>query len=228
MKGWMQLIMSIWQEYVKDWQAHTKEEFIIQVISIVLILLLGMVAVKLIGKKSVARLNLLDVLFIFVLSSTLGALITNPKRIFVALLVVTTIIIFVRFLQWLQLKINNAEKFIQGMPEVIYENSQFKECAMKKNNLTVDTVESIIRQHGLPSIDVVDLIILETTGTLSFQVKPEYEPIKKIYFDEAMKQIMQALNEKYTEAKPPEMNNAFQEVVKVKPSLKKKVPKNLE
>lgn len=226
----MQLLMlSVWDNYVKDWKAHTVEEHMMQIISVVLILLIGLIAVKLIGKKSIARLNLMDVLFIFVLSSTLGALITKPVRIFVALLVVAVIVIFVFIFQKLQLKINFFEKLLQGKAEIIYQDKKFNEKALKKNNLTIDTIEAVIRQNGFPSVDVIKTIVLETTGTLSFQSLPEYEPIKKIYFDAAMEQIMQAINDsKYIEAKLPEINDAFKEVDKNQPSSKKDVPKKLQ
>lgn len=220
--------MNIWLEYVKDWKSHSKEELIMQVISVVLILILGLIAVKLIGKKSIARLNLIDVLFIFILSSTLGALITKPNRIFVALLVVATIVLFVFIMHRLQLKVNTMEKMLQGSPEVVFKDGQFHEQNLKRNNLTIDTLESAIRQHGLPSFEVCKLIAIESTGTLSFQVKPEYEPIKKIYFDAAMQQILQAVNEsKYQEIKLPEMQNAFDEIHN-QVTHKSPVPKQLD
>jgi len=86
---------NILQQYIQDWQGHTKEELIIQVISVIIILSLGMIAIRILGNKSFAQATLIDMIFIFVLSSTLGALITKPQRIFVALLVVVTIVVFV-------------------------------------------------------------------------------------------------------------------------------------
>ena len=47
---------------------------------------------------------------------------------------------------------------------------------------------------GFPSVEVCKTIVIRTNGgNLSFEVKPEYEPIKKIYFDEAIKQILRQL-----------------------------------
>ena len=64
--------------------------------------------------------------------------------------------------------------------------------------------------QGLPSVEVCKTIVIEFGGNLSFEVYPEYEPIKKIYFDEAIKQILKAIDDsKYIEAKPPEMNKVF-------------------
>jgi uncharacterized membrane protein YcaP (DUF421 family) len=60
------------------------------------------------------------------------------------------------------------------------------------------------------------MIILEPTGIISIEVKPEYEPIKKIYFDKAIEQILKAINEnkEYKEAVPDIKKNLFEEASK--------------
>jgi uncharacterized membrane protein YcaP (DUF421 family) len=224
------MIKTIWLEYMKDWNAHSKDEIILQVVSIVVILFLGMVAIRLLGKKSFAQMTLVDVLFIFVLSSTLGALITKPSRVFIAVLVVVTIILFIWILEKLQLKWNFFERALISMPETIYENGKWFEIHMKRNNVTVDIVESWIRQHGYPSISVCKRIVIESTGAFSFELLPEWEPIKKIYFDDAIKQILKAINKdlEYNEIILPPMNNAFDEVELGALAHKQKIPKELE
>ena len=72
---------NIFNTYWHDFKAHSKEEILIQILSIVFILIIGVVAIKIIGKKSISQMTLANVLFVFVLSSTLGALITKPHRI---------------------------------------------------------------------------------------------------------------------------------------------------
>jgi len=220
---------SIWDIYVKDWQTHTKEELIIQVISIVIILSLGMFAIRILGNKSFAQATLVDMIFIFVLSSTLGALITKPHRIFVALLVVVIILFFVWLLDKLQLKINFLERLFIGMPFVIYQDAVFNEHAMRRNNLTVDILEAVLRSKGIPSLQACKTIVLEPTGEISIEVLPQYEPIKKIYFDAAMQQILKAVDDlKYTEAKLPELNNLYDEAKGKGHKKDLEIPRHLE
>ena len=219
----------IWNIYVKDWMDHSLNDHIIQVITILFILIIGMIAIRILGKKSLSQTTLIDVLFIFVLSATLGALITKPERIFVALLVVITIVSFVLLLQKLQLKITWFEKMMISLPDIIYEHDGFNIDAMKRNSLTVDVVEMAIRQRGYPSIEVCKKICFEPTGNLSFELKPEYEPIKKIYFDDAMNQILKAIKDQnYKEVKLPKMNNVFNEVGGGNEGNQKPIPKELD
>jgi uncharacterized membrane protein YcaP (DUF421 family) len=220
---------SIWEVYVKDWNAHTKEELIIQIISVVIILALGLIAIRILGNKSFAQATLIDMIFIFVLSSTLGALITKPHRIFVAFLVVLTILFFIWLLDKLTLKINYFEKLFVGMPYVIYQDSTFNEYAMRRNNLTVDLLEAAVRSKGIPSLQACKTIVLEPTGAISIEVLPQYEPIKKIYFDAAMQQILKAVDDlKYTEAKLPDLNNLYDEAKGKGHKKDIEIPKHLE
>jgi uncharacterized membrane protein YcaP (DUF421 family) len=220
---------SIWEVYVKDWQAHTKEELIIQIISVVIILALGLIAIRILGNKSFAQATLIDMIFIFVLSSTLGALITKPHRIFVAFLVVLTILFFIWLLDKLTLKINYFEKLFVGMPYVIYQDSTFNEYTMRRNNLTVDLLEAAVRSKGIPSLQACKTIVLEPTGAISIEVLPQYEPIKKIYFDAAMQQILKAVDDlKYTEAKLPDLNNLYDEAKGKGHKKDIEIPKHLE
>ena len=218
---------NVWMEYVKDWKAHTKEDLIIQVISIVFILIIGMIAIRIMGKKSIAQLSVSNVMFIFILSSTLGALITKPNRIFIALLVVITIVAFVWIIETLQLKSDFVERLLFSAPSILYQDKKFQIDIMRKNKITIDQLETLIRQQGIPSFDVVKTILYEPTGSLAIQMMPDYEPLKKMYFDHGMQQIMKAIDDlKYEDLKPPAIKNLFDEATGGK--NQKDVPKDLQ
>jgi uncharacterized membrane protein YcaP (DUF421 family) len=206
----------IFNIYVKDFKAHSKEEIVLQILSIVFILIIGVIAMKMIGKKSVSQMTLNNVLFVFVLSSTLGALITNPHRIIIALIVVATIVTFILLLEKISVKSNAFERIFVSFPSVLYEDNQYQINELSKNNITVDQIEASVRAKGIGSVEACKTIILEPTGGISVEVKPEYEPIKKIYFDKAVEQILKAINEKqvYEEAVPDIKKNLFEEASK--------------
>jgi uncharacterized membrane protein YcaP (DUF421 family) len=220
------MIQNIWMEYVKDWNAHSKEEIIAQIVCVFIILIFGIFAIKIIGQKSVNTLTIPNILFIFVLSSTLGALITKPFRIFIGLAVVITIVFFIFILEKLIVKLNLFERIFVPKQIVLYSNGSFHLKNISKAKMTIDQIESWIRIEGLPSVKACKTIIIEFGGNLSFEVLPEFEPVKKIYFDAAMQQILDAINGSlYQEAKLPEMDNLFDEA-KGKPQ--KPFPKKLQ
>ena len=214
------------KEYIKDWKDHSTTEIIAQILCVVIILCLGIIAIKIIGKKSINTLTIPNILFIFVLSSTLGSLITKPFRIFIGIMVVAVIVLFIFIIEKLIVKVNFLEQMLISKPIILYKDGQYYEKNISKNKMTIDQMESWIRVQGYPSIDVCKTIAIEFGGNLSFEVKPEYEPIKKIYFDHAMQDLLKAINNsKYIEVKLPEMNNAFDEITD---HHKKEIPKRLE
>lgn len=203
---------NIWQEYLKDWNGHSNTEIVAQILAVVIILILGILAVKIVGKKSINTLTIPNILFIFVLSSTLGALITKPYRIFIGALVVLIIVLFIWILEKLAVKFNFLEQLFVPKPVILYKDGVFQEKDISKAKMTIDQIESWVRVQGFSSVEVCKTIIIEFGGNLSFELLPEYEPIKKIYFDEAMKQILEAIDDlKYKEATMPKMKNVFDE-----------------
>jgi uncharacterized membrane protein YcaP (DUF421 family) len=217
---------NIWQGYIKDWKGHSFDDNIAQILCVIIILFLGVFAIRFIGKKSINTLTIPNILFIFVLSSTLGALITKPYRIFTGIMVVFVIVVFVYILEKLIVKSNIFEQIFIMQPTILYKDGVFQEKNISKSKMTIDQIESWIRVQGYPSVEVCKTIVIEFGGNLSFELYPEYEPIKKIYFDEAMKQILKAIDDsKYKEATIPEMNNVFEEA---RGNIKEAPPKNLE
>jgi uncharacterized membrane protein YcaP (DUF421 family) len=216
----------IWQKYLEDWQGHSFQDNIAQILAVVVILLLGIMAIKIIGKKSINTLTIPNILFIFVLSSTLGALITKPYRILTGVVVVATIVLFIYILEKLIVKSNVFEQFFISKPTILYKDGVFLTDNISKSKMTIDQIESWVRMQGYPSVEICKTIVIEFGGNLSFELYPEYEPIRKIYFDAAVKQILKAIDDsKYKEAVIPEMNNVFDETRGI---IKNIPPKNLE
>lgn len=206
---------NIWFEYWKDFKAHSVEEIIIQILSVFFILSLGILAIRIVGKKSINTLTVPNVLFIFVLSSTLGALITKPNRIIMGAIVCFTIIIFIVFLEKIIIKFDLFEKILVAKPAILYTNGEYQVKTISKNKMTIDQIEAWLRMQGYHSVEVCKTIILEFGGNLAFELLPEYEPIKKIYFDSAIKQILNAINKSdYEEVIPDIKNNLFEEAIK--------------
>lgn len=202
-----------WHLYVSDFLGkHSAAENIVRFVTLFTILTLAVIALRIVGKKSVSQLTLINVITFFIFTSTMGALITKPKALFVALEIAIFIIIFGIFFEWLQLKFNPLEAFFNGRAAVIVKDGKYDSKTLKKNKLSIDMLESQLRLQGVPSIEACKTVTIEPNGALGVEIKPEYEPIKKIYFDAAIEQILKLLDSTYLEKQPPEMKNIFDEV----------------
>jgi uncharacterized membrane protein YcaP (DUF421 family) len=142
---------------------------------------------------------------------------------FIGAMVVGVITLVIFILEMLIVKVNLFEKMFVHKPVVLYKNGQFQKDAINKSKMTIDQIESWIRGQGLSSADVCKTIAIEFGGNLSFEVKPEWEPVSKQQFDDAMDQIMSALDSKYIKFVPPDVNSVFDEVRKGEHSEKKEL-----
>jgi uncharacterized membrane protein YcaP (DUF421 family) len=187
--------------------------FIVQMISLILILLISMFSLRLVGKKSISQLTLPNVVFVFIFTNCMGTLITTPQALFIALILTAVIIMIIIIIEFLQLKYDWLERFLVGRPNVLVYEGEPDTEQLKKAKITIDMLESQIRLQGLHSLYECKTITLEPNGNIGIEIKPEYEPIQKIYFDEAIKQILQAIdkNNEYIEAVYPDLTNVFEE-----------------
>ena len=119
------MLNDIWQGYLKDWNSHSFADNVAQIVCVFIILMLGILAIKIIGKKSINTLTIPNILFIFVLSSTLGALITKPYRIFTGALVVAVICIFIFILEKLIVKSILFEQLFVHKPVILYKDGAY-------------------------------------------------------------------------------------------------------
>jgi uncharacterized membrane protein YcaP (DUF421 family) len=203
-----------YHDYLKTFLQEDYTDMFMQLFTVFVLVLFGMFAMRLVGKKSISQMTLPNVLFVFLFTSALGGLVASPQHLIIALIITGFIIFMVIVLEYLSRKFNKVERIFAGYPSVVYKDGEINITQLKKENLTVDQLEGLVRESGIPSMKVCKQILLEPNGKPSIELLPEFEPVRKIYFDEAIKQILKALGEKYKEAEMPEMNNLFEEAVK--------------
>jgi uncharacterized membrane protein YcaP (DUF421 family) len=205
-----------YHDYLKTFLQEDLTDAVMQIFTLIVILVVGMIALKVVGKKSLSQLTLPQSLFLLMYASTLGTLIVQPQHLIIAVIITIAIVITVNTIERLALKFPNFESYIVGIPDVLYKNDEFVRAELHQNKISADQVEVMCRLKGIPSLEVVERVILEPNGQPSVQVKPQYEQVKKIEFDHAMNQIMELLGEKYKPLQMPEMANLYVEADKRK------------
>jgi uncharacterized membrane protein YcaP (DUF421 family) len=207
-----------YHDYLKTFLEVDLTDIVMQTFTVVVIIILGMIALKRVGKKSLSQLTLPQSLFLLTYASTLGSLIVKPEHLLIAIFITFVIVATVNFIEKMALRNPNFESYIIGIPDVLFKNGEFVRAELKQNKMSADQVEVLSRLKGVPSLEVLERVILEPNGNISIQIKPEYEQVKKIEFDYAMNQIMKELGSKYEPYPMPEMSNLFEEADKRKNS----------
>ncbi len=135
-------------------------------------------AVRLMGKRSIARItpfHMVSYITIAVLAALVSAnVITNPVLGFISLgiWVVGTI-----FLEYLSLKSKWIHDLIYGKEAVLVKHGRIMEESLLKARLTGDELLRELRVKNAFSLADVEFAVLETTGDISVFMKSDKKPV---------------------------------------------------
>lgn len=144
------------------------EEYIIIITRTILLYLLILLMFRLMGKREIGELSLLD-LVVFMMIAELAALSIDKTddsmlRSVVPMILLMAIQIFFAFIS---LKSKKFRDLIDGKPSIIIKNGKIDEKAMRKQRYNFDDLLLQLREQNIRSIADVEFAILESSGKLS-------------------------------------------------------------
>lgn len=132
------------------------------------------VILRLAGKRSLAKLNIFDLVVTVALGSTLASImlvkdlsITEGVTAFVSLAGLQWVVSFA------SLRVHWFKRLIRSDARLLLVDGKFLEEAMARERITQDEVEAAIRKDGHGRIEEVTAVVLESDGTLSVIVEGE-------------------------------------------------------
>jgi uncharacterized membrane protein YcaP (DUF421 family) len=134
----------------------------------VAIYLFIIIAIRLFGKKELAQLSVIDLVFILLISNSVqnamvGDNVTLQGGMVAALGLFIANYIFKLFLR----KSQKFSNIVQGEKIVLVQDGEILQHGLKRAMMSVDELERAIREHGVTGIDKVDLAVLEVDGNIS-------------------------------------------------------------
>jgi uncharacterized membrane protein YcaP (DUF421 family) len=125
-------------------------------------------AIRLFGKKELSQLSVIDLVFILLISNSVqNAMVGENTSLLGGLVAASALFILNFFLKQLIYKFPAMSKMIQGEAIMLVYKGRIKIDNMHRARITHDELLESIREHGLSSIDKVDLAILEIDGNIS-------------------------------------------------------------
>lgn len=141
---------------------------IIIMIRVILNYILMFITFRLMGKREVGELSLID-LIVFLMIAELAALSieATDKPYYLTIIAVGILVCLQRLLAQLTLKKAKLRTKIEGKPSVIIANGKINYQEMRKCRYSFDDLIAQLREKGIKSISEVEYAILEVNGTLS-------------------------------------------------------------
>lgn len=126
------------------------------------------VAIRLFGKKELAQLSVVDLVFILLISNAVQNAMVGPDATLSGGLVAASSLFVVNYLlKYLQYKFPKFGKVVQGDAIMLVYDGKYIKSHLKKARITEEEIMEAVREHGVATIEEVNLAIMEVDGSIS-------------------------------------------------------------
>lgn len=134
------------------------------------------------GRKSLSQMTIGTT----VVMISIGSVIVNPlvdKGVLKTVCVIAIFIAVLVILEYLQMKFSWLQSLLVGRPMVVVQDGIINRQAMKKLRLTDEKLNMRLRQHGISSVQEVQMVTVEANGEIGYELKPGSRPLTVIEFE---------------------------------------------
>jgi uncharacterized membrane protein YcaP (DUF421 family) len=123
---------------------------------------------RIFGKKELAQLSVVDLVFILLISNSVQNAMLGPDTTLQGgLIAASALFITNAGFKYLTRWLPSINKLVQGEPVMLIYHGIIKKENLRKTQITMDELEATVREHGVESIDKVDLAVFEVDGNIS-------------------------------------------------------------
>lgn len=138
------------------------------ILSSVCIYIFIVAAIRIFGKKELAQLSVIDLVFILLISNSVqNAMVGNDSSLLGGLIAATSLFAVNYLLKIVMYKFPYIGKLIQGEPVMLIYNGKLNMENIKKSKITIKELMEAVREHGVSTIEEVNLAVLEVDGNIS-------------------------------------------------------------
>lgn len=178
-----------------------------------LIFIIGTFVLRIGGRKSISQMSTSQTIVII----ALGTLLIQPvagKGLFTTFLTAIVLIVLMIITEYLELHVDFFETLFSGKAVIVIENGKPDIKNLRKLRMSIDKLETRLRQAGISSIDDVKYATIEVSGQLGYELKDNKKPLTQEDFVKLMSEISQLKTMISNEVKPQnkEESNIFKEI----------------
>jgi len=138
------------------------------VISSTVVYLFLVLAIRLFGKKEIAQLSVIDLVFILLISNAVqNAMVGGNSTLLGGLVAASTLFVINFILKRLLFWSPKLNQLLQGSPIMLVYNGKIDKDHLVKTGISMEELQAAIREHGVESVEEVDLAVLEADGNIS-------------------------------------------------------------
>jgi uncharacterized membrane protein YcaP (DUF421 family) len=125
-------------------------------------------AIRIFGKKELSQLSVIDLTFILLISNSVqNAMVGSDTSLLGGMSAALGLFVTNYILKKFMFTHQSVNKFIQGEPLMLIYEGKIKQKSLEQSELSQEELEAAVREHGVSSIDKVNLAVLEVDGNIS-------------------------------------------------------------
>ena len=126
------------------------------------------VALRLFGKKELAQLSVVDLVFILLISNSVqNAMVGTNSSLFGGIIAAGTLFLFNMIFKFILYRNKKISSLLQGDPVMLIHKGKVITEHLQRIAISIDELNAAIRELGIAKIEDVDLAVLETDGNIS-------------------------------------------------------------
>lgn len=154
----------------------------------ILIFIVGTFILRVGGRKSISQMTISQTIVMI----GLGSLLIQPisgKGLLITFLSAFILTILMIITEYLEVKVDFLETLFTGKAVVVIENGKAKIESLRKLRMTIDRLETRLRQAGISSISDVQYATIEVSGQLGYELKDNKKPLTQEDFLKLMNEL---------------------------------------
>lgn len=129
-------------------------------------------------RRDVGAIAIADVLLLVMIAdASQSAMAGDSKSIADGCLLVATIAGWNYLLDWSSYRLPLVRRFVEAKPLLLVLNGRLLRANLRREFITIDELESKMREAGVARLDAVREAYLESDGEISLLLKEEYESV---------------------------------------------------
>jgi uncharacterized membrane protein YcaP (DUF421 family) len=143
-------------------------ELLVVAVKSTVIYLFVIFAIRLFGKKELAQLSVIDLVFILLISNSVqNAMVGNNTSLPAGIVAATTLFGVNYIFKLILFRSKKISGLIQGNPLMLVYKGKIVKPHLDQAKITIEELDAAIREHGIENIQDVDLAVLEVDGNIS-------------------------------------------------------------
>jgi len=125
-------------------------------------------AIRVFGKKEFAQLSIIDLVFILLISNSVqNAMVGADSSLEGGLVAAFSLFLMNYLFKKISLISKGFSKAIDGEPILLIYQGVVKLEGLKNAQISLDQLKAVVREHGVESVELVNLAMFEVDGNIS-------------------------------------------------------------